>query len=76
MTGMELCFTNGLENAAYYCADGNSSKSKKEIPWDSSKQIKKISIKLNSSPYMYGIKFLDENDNELGKHDGSSNGDW
>ena len=76
MTGMELHFTRGLENAAYYCADGNSGRSKFELKWDTSKQIKKISINLTSSSHVYGIKFLDENDNELGKHVGSNGGDW
>ena len=76
MTGMELCFTNGLEDAAYYCANGNSGKPKHEIIWDASKQIKKISVSLTSHPYVYGIQFLDEKDNELVKHVGSNGGDW
>ena len=74
MTKLELFFTNGLESAALQIH--SSRYTAHEQTWDSSKQIKKISIKLQSGGRMCGMKFLDEKDNEIVKWDHDSNTTW
>ena len=59
LTKMEMFFTNGLESAAYKCADYNSQLKKHEGTFDTSKLIKKISVKMDTGA-VKGLKFLDE----------------
>ena len=82
LSKIELFFTNGLESADYQLTYFKTSHAKSEQTCDTSKQIKKISVKLYASSssndiYVNGIKFLDKNDNELVKWEGhKENGTW
>ena len=76
MHALELYFTDGLESTSYQTSNYDSSNSTYEITWDTSKQIKKVSINIYSGS-MVGIQLLDEKDDVLVKWDGlSNNGDW
>ena len=64
---LELSFTNGMESAAYQNKSYSKSDTSYEQTWDTEKKIKKISMRADD--YVRGMKFLDENDNELFKWD-------
>ena len=64
--GIELFFSNGLENVKYSTVH-RSSLMNKEHTWDNSKQIKKVATRLHGNGFVSGIKFLDEKDNEIYK---------
>ena len=79
MTKMELIFTNGLDSAAFQTPQYSAGHTRYENTWDTSKKVKKISIKFHTRNYMSGMQFLDEKDNELVKWeygDNSSDYTW
>ena len=77
MKALELHFTDGLESATYTSSSFSSSNNSHEITWDTSKQIKKVSIYLRNNGSVGGIQLLDEKNNELVIHSGAANnGAW
>ena len=72
---IELSFTNGLDSAAY-ATTTFSTQPKCEQTWDISKKVKIISVKTGNNGKIYGMQFLDENDNELNKWDCNNSGTW
>ena len=75
LTKIELSFSNGLDSAAYTTSSYASTYTKHVQNWDTSKKVQKISVKFHTNGSIYGMKFLDENDNELNKCEyGSGNG--
>ena len=75
ITKVELFFDNGLGSASYEVTNHSSGLKKYEKTWDTSRQIKKVSVK-SDGVYVYGIQFLDENDSEIVKWNEDSRGTW
>ena len=73
---MELFFSDGLVSPAFECTYFSSNWAKHEKTWPTSKPVKKISLKMHKDNYVLGMKFLDENDNELDKWESSGAANW
>ena len=79
LTRIELNFSNEFDSAVYQTTSYASSHPKYDQKWDASRKIKKVSVLFHTSGYIYGMKLLDENDNEIDKWDrsgGNSDYTW
>ena len=74
LTRIELNFTNEFDSAGYQTTSHTSSYKKCDQKWDGSKKVKKVSLRFHTNGAIYGMKLLDENDNEIDKWDHGGTG--
>lgn len=78
MIGLKLEFTNGFTSREMKTDDNSSNASKEltEQEVDTTKIIRKVSVKVYDDNMMDGIRLFDENDNKILEIEPSRLGDW